>query len=175
MSTHPTPSVPGTPAISPRPIPRITTVAPSMESINASRPLPCEEKGLQIGLGVIVPCLFVSVCLNCILYIRLKKTETAVLFERFRRSLRQGEGDRLIDNNDDEDRPIFRRSTYERSGIRSARTQSLVRPSDGGHCNPVFDSYSESSLWASPFFFLQWCFAQSVSFLPIINHNPPEI
>ena len=117
-----------------------------MESINISRPLPCEEKGLQIGLGVITPCLFVSVCLNCVLYVRLKKTETAILFERFRRSMKQGEGDRLIDNHDDEDRPIFRRSTYERSGVRSARTQSLVRPSGSGQCNPVFDSYSESSL-----------------------------
>ena len=143
-STHPTPSAPGT--LTSLPSPRPTAVDPSMAIINVSRPLPCEEKGIQIGLGVIAPCLFVSVCLNCFLYVRLKKSESAILFERFRRSMRQGEGDRLIDNDDDEDRPIYRRSTYERSGIRSARTQSLIRPSGGGQCNPIFDSYSESSL-----------------------------
>ena len=78
-STHPTPSAPGT--LTSLPSPRPTAVDPSMASINVSRPLPCEEKGIQIGLGVIAPCLFVSVWLNCFLYVRLKKSESTVLFD----------------------------------------------------------------------------------------------
>ena len=132
----------------PQSTPTTTTAAASMAPINDSRPLPCrEDGGMKVGLGVIAPCLFVSVCLNCILYIRLKKTETAVLFERFRRSMRRGESDRLIESDDDAD-ATPRRSSYQRDGIRSARTQSLVRPRSGnGHSNPIFDSYAESTLW----------------------------
>ena len=80
---------------------------------NNTRPLPCHDTpGVSVGLGIITPCLFLSVCLNCFLYKRLKKAENVALFEGFRRSLRRGESDRLLDN-DTDDTDDNRRSSYK--------------------------------------------------------------
>ena len=122
---------------------------PRMKPIsNNTRPLPCHDTpGVSVGLGIITPCLFLSVCLNCFLYKRLKKAENVALFEGFRRSLHRGESDRLLDN-DTDDTDDNRRSSYQRDGIRSARTRSLVRPraTESGHVNPAFDAYAVTSL-----------------------------
>ena len=115
---------------------------------NNTHPLPCHDKpGVSVGLGVITPCLFLSVCLNCFLYKRLKEAENVALFKSFRRSMRRGESDRLLDN-DTDDTDDNRRSLYQRDGVRSARTRSLVRPraAESGHINPAFGAYAVTSL-----------------------------
>ena len=145
------PTPPTTPTTTPSGIPETTTPGGSPTSspstdpqsmariTNTSRPLPCRDNyNVSVGLGIITPCLFLSICLNCYLYNRLKNSESNALFERFRRSLHRGESDRLLDSADSDertDRPTH--STYQRSGVKSARTRSLVRPQ--GHVNPAFD------------------------------------